>query len=42
MIKKIIKGVAEFLFSGVLFVIVCVGLGFWWSVAKMAFNFGSF
>ena len=42
MFKKVIKAVGELIIGSISFVVFCVGAGFWWSVAKAAFSFGSF
>lgn len=39
---KFAKAVGSFILSIALFAVTCVGLGFWWSVAKRAFELGSF
>ena len=39
---KFAKAVGSFILSIALFAITCVALGFWWSIAKAAFSFGSF
>ena len=39
---KFAKAVGSFILSAGLFVITCVALGFWWSIATRAFQFGNF